>query len=67
MIKSINIAYKIYKNRPLNRQYEYNIDNIVHRGMPRFVSTVAEDEIKTLLKKGILNFTLNCFNILYLK
>ena len=54
VIKGINIAYKIYKNKPLNRQYEYNIENIVHREMPNFVSTVAEDEIKTVSKEIII-------------
>ena len=54
VIKGINIAYKIYKNKPLNKQYEYNIENIVYRRMPNLVSTVTEDEIKTFSKEIII-------------
>lgn len=54
VIKGINIAYKIYKQKPLNRQYEDKIENIVKLGLPKFTSTVAEDEINTVSKEIII-------------
>lgn len=54
VIKGINIAYKRYKNKPLNRQYEDNVENIVNRGMQKFASSVAEDEINKVSKEIII-------------
>lgn len=54
VIKGINIAYKIYKNKPLNRQYEDKIENIENRGMLKFTSIVAEEEINKVSKEILI-------------
>ncbi len=54
LINGFNIAYKIYKQKPLNRLYEDQIEDIVKLGIQKFTSTVAEDEINKVSKEIIV-------------
>jgi hypothetical protein len=51
VIKCVNTAYKMYKQESLNKYYDNKIENIVKLGMPKFTSTVAEDEINNVSKE----------------
>src|SRR5665648_101716 len=50
VIKVINTVYKSYKQNPLNMQYEDTIENMVKCWIPKFASTIIEDEIYTISK-----------------
>ena len=50
VIKGVYTAYKMYKQESLNKQYDNKIEKIV-REMPKFTSTVAEDEINKVSKE----------------
>lgn len=54
LIKVIGTVYKVYKQKPLNMQYEDIIENMMKRGIPKFASTITEDEIDTFSKEIII-------------
>lgn len=50
VIMLINTVYKSYKQKPRNMHYEDTIENMVKCDVPKFASTIIEDEIYTITK-----------------
>lgn len=48
VIKGVSKAYKIYKQDIRYNRYDNTVENIVKSGLPKIISTIAENEIHTV-------------------